>query len=874
MGNRIGDHCFNLIPNEGLQGDEIVQATMPWAGNGIAAQAVSAEGLYTLIRVDGLGDHPKPEVITELTLAPGSMYTCMAAIDGANTSTGRLEVLLGTPSGSIAVLEGNSDVVSDAGLEGLLGAPALQLCVSPGGKYIACFLENGTLSVLDTGFERKLLDFDTRSPVGPEQLNWCGEDAVVLSWPDKGLLVVGPYGDWLKLEYTPEEGTGPAYVVQEQDCVRVVTASSHELLQLVPSSLVAIRSIGSTEPGALLADAASAFAEGDARCDETIRTLIAEDRLGEAIGECVSAAGCEWDTGAQRQMLRAASYGKSFEPSFSRDEFIAAAQKLRILNQLREGEIALPLTMAQYETLSPRAVIDRLAARHMFRLSLDLADYLGLADSRDRVLVAWAVAKVQAAAAAGKEMGTGGEAQYVESDESVRDLIRARLGTPGSGVSNVSYAEIAAAADAAGRRRLATLLLDFEPKAVDQVPILLRMGEGRLALAKALDSGEPDLCYLCLLHMREVCRQEQQKAPYKQAKARSEADMAGGGGDKGERERERERGGGEDPVIGPLNPQDPDADFLRLVLSYPTAVDLLATWATVSDRKLLMKLYLAAGRFAEAGRMLVEGAYRWPAKGGEDEDDEEEEEEEEEPEEAQQGGKRGGGPGLYVTGGALKARGQALRKAVECFREGEKHPRLSPGDRAECAFLARATEEQVAVLIAQAGIENDLPSDITSELSLVGKPVNTTLSSLWLLGEAAGGGPAAGGKRADKLIKEFKVPEAPATLLKVRALARSRDFPALWAFANERRSAVGYRPFAEACQMEGAAVEAKKFAMQKISEHGERIDTLIWLGAINEACEACVKHKDVERLNALSEKASQYSPAQQDSIERALAALG
>ena len=36
-------------------------------------------------------------------------------------------------------------------------------------------------------------------------------------------------------------------------------------------------------------------------------------------------------------------------------------------------------------------------------------------------------------------------------------------------------------------------LLDHEPKASDQVPLLLSMKEDRLALAKAVESGDTDL---------------------------------------------------------------------------------------------------------------------------------------------------------------------------------------------------------------------------------------------------------------------------------------------------------------------------------------------------------------------------------------------
>ena len=68
----------------------------------------------------------------------------------------------------------------------------------------------------------------------------------------------------------------------------------------------------------------------------------------------------------------------------------------------------------------------------------------------------------------------------------------------------VSYADIAATADAAGRKRLATMLLEFEPRAADKVPLLLKMREVDIALAKAIDSGDTDLVYLVLLHLKRT----------------------------------------------------------------------------------------------------------------------------------------------------------------------------------------------------------------------------------------------------------------------------------------------------------------------------------------------------------------------------------
>lgn len=71
------------------------------------------------------------------------------------------------------------------------------------------------------------------------------------------------------------------------------------------------------------------------------------------------------------------------------------------------------------------------------------------------------------------------------------------------GGTEVSYAEIAKKAWEVGRSRLATKLLDHESRASDQVPLLLTMKEDKLALLKAVDSGDTDLVYHVLLHLHK-----------------------------------------------------------------------------------------------------------------------------------------------------------------------------------------------------------------------------------------------------------------------------------------------------------------------------------------------------------------------------------
>jgi hypothetical protein len=45
--------------------------------------------------------------------------------------------------------------------------------------------------------------------------------------------------------------------------------------------------------------------------------------------------------------------------------------------------------------------------------------------------------------------------------------------------------------------------MDYECSANLQVPLLLRLGEDRPALVKAIESGNTDLVYTVLLHLRE-----------------------------------------------------------------------------------------------------------------------------------------------------------------------------------------------------------------------------------------------------------------------------------------------------------------------------------------------------------------------------------
>jgi len=95
----------------------------------------------------------------------------------------------------VVVVDRNSH--QDQLASAVLSAPVVLMAVAPNGRFLACFTSGGILTVLSTNFETKVLDFDTSTASRPVQMEWCGEDSVVLYWKHF-LLMVGPFGHWVR----------------------------------------------------------------------------------------------------------------------------------------------------------------------------------------------------------------------------------------------------------------------------------------------------------------------------------------------------------------------------------------------------------------------------------------------------------------------------------------------------------------------------------------------------------------------------------------------------------------------------------------------------------------------------------------------------
>ncbi|CAL1533897.1 unnamed protein product [Lymnaea stagnalis] len=355
--------------------------------------------------------------------------------------------------------------------------PITLMAVSFNSKYMALFTQQGFIWIGTADLQKKYCEFNTKSTKLPDQLVWCGNGAVVGLW-DKLLLVIGPDKDWIRYNMDT-----PVHLVQEEDGLRIIGNETHEFLQKVPTMTEDIFKIGSLKPGAILYEASKEFQNGNQKADEYIRMI--KEKLDEAVNQCILAAGHEIEPSKQRMLLRAASFGKCFLTDYRPEAFVNMCQMLRVLNQVRHHTVAIPLTYTQLEHLSMPVLIDRLVLRKLFGLAVKICQYLKVPDNegRSRIMAHWASFKVQ---------------QREDEEKLARAISQKLLDVPG-----VSFSEIAGVALKQGKKQLAIKLLDYEARASEQVPLLLEIGQDQAALTKAIDSGDTDLVYTVLLHLKD-----------------------------------------------------------------------------------------------------------------------------------------------------------------------------------------------------------------------------------------------------------------------------------------------------------------------------------------------------------------------------------
>jgi hypothetical protein len=455
----------------------------------------------------------------------------------------------------VAIADSQSLNILDVNCRSRVHSPIVQMTFAPNGRFVACFTSDCMLTVISTNFETKVLDFDTSegSSKAPTQMEWCGEDSVVMHWKNMGVLMVGPYGDWLRFSYGDDsEMDSQVYLVGEMDCCRILTHSGQcDILQRVPPETTSLLRIGSIEPGAMLLDASDAFEAGSPSADEAARAITKTGLLTEAVEICIDAACKEFDSHTQKRLMRAASYGMHFSfkggvevnavlggstpmtearlevsgsidddepkegehkadgghhqhsplnerPSETATKFVYCAKKIRVMNALRRRHVGLPLTSVQYDEITPTGVIARLVGMGRPALATELSTYLEL----DYKVQAFARASCAAAFVASDTKSFDTQT----ADKAIKILQEIPRSTPiNAALNRGAYAAVALAAFRAGRPGVATLVLRLERSPTDKVPALIAIGSYADAAAVAAFAREADLIFQTLMDFERAC---------------------------------------------------------------------------------------------------------------------------------------------------------------------------------------------------------------------------------------------------------------------------------------------------------------------------------------------------------------------------------
>ncbi|OQO14833.1 hypothetical protein B0A48_00215 [Cryoendolithus antarcticus] len=424
---------------------------------------VALLGNNTIIAVTRY-DEPRPH---QLATPPRGEVASWAVIPPEYTSSRSVEVVLAIDK---TIYVADAAECEDRQLE---AGPFRHIAVSPNGKFIALYTDDGKVWVISADFQDRFSEYESKVKTPPREVQWCGNNAVILAWEDE-LHLVGPNGSATKYD-----DYSFLHIVPDIDGLRVLTIDVCEFIQKVPDASEEVFRLGSTSPGSVLLDAASLLEQKSPKADDNIQLI--RSNLDEAVDSCVRAAGQEHAITWQKQLLKAASFGKSVLNFYNSDDYVDMTEALRVLNAVRFFEVGIPLSYEQYLQLTPERLVQRLANRQNYLLALRVSEYLRL--PVDRIYTHWARQKVRST---------------TTNEQDICHEIVEKL----NGKRGISFEEVARAAHDEGRKDLAVELLEHEPRAGKQVPLLLSIGEENAALDKAIESGDADLVFYVLLQIK------------------------------------------------------------------------------------------------------------------------------------------------------------------------------------------------------------------------------------------------------------------------------------------------------------------------------------------------------------------------------------
>ncbi|CAI5757523.1 unnamed protein product [Candida verbasci] len=384
----------------------------------------------------------------------------------------------------------------------LTDGPFNKISISPNGKLIS-LQQQKKIFVISSKYDQVLLEYDCSNESSlPYQIEWCGNDAIILSFKDE-IKLIGPSQQSISFFYDIEDEeefdlnnlltTNLDYTIPIlqtcSDGLRIITSNKIQILSRVSDKFVDMYQIGSTEPSSLLVDCIDKFQTNASKSNANISLLQNENLLLKAIDDCLDVALEEFNVIWQKRSLKAVSFGKIYyNDVFDSDKYLNVLNSVKVLNQLRSPEIGLFLTYNEILEIGWENVIKMLLRRNQHALAIKIIEILKLSNVKPLVYIHWCCYKIR------KEMNM--------SDEELYKIIYERLTSMTKGKNLISVEAICDIADEEGRTNLCKLLINLEPNIIEKILKYIEFDNLELALIKSFQFGDFDLMISILYYLQ------------------------------------------------------------------------------------------------------------------------------------------------------------------------------------------------------------------------------------------------------------------------------------------------------------------------------------------------------------------------------------
>ncbi|VDP26552.1 unnamed protein product [Schistosoma margrebowiei] len=422
------------------------------------------------------------------------------------------------------------------------GSDIYLLSISLNMQFVAIYLNNGELLITNTRFTELHSHIDLTQRISvmlmnnnnsanqkfnhPKTMLWLTNSAVVLQWNNL-IAIISTQSDIYETFYADD-----IFLAQEIDGIRILSPTSHELLQRVPSPLESLGRIGASCPATWLLSASKSLKINCGRTNDYLLPIKQPNQMIDAISHCIEAA-CHAtvDPICQQELLESAHldhYSVEAKLKELADHAAKVCQTLRLLNSLAVPWLGIALTWRQFRELGPNKLFERLLLRRHYPMAIEVVRIHQkhkwpisiLEESQSnygtctftRLLAHWAcnssITSSGAATLISERVAAIVDKLFNNSSESKSKSSNHHANYYSTSIPHLDFADVASQAISAGRETVAEQILEYEPRAWRQVPLLLKLSRYNRALVRAVETGNPELITTVV-----VALQEQSKLP-------------------------------------------------------------------------------------------------------------------------------------------------------------------------------------------------------------------------------------------------------------------------------------------------------------------------------------------------------------------------